>query len=166
MGLSQDSASTQLWLGIFWLPCIRFCWKSWDSDSIGLDFSRLGLARTQKGLISNGSFGWSLLAGPFWLVPFGLVPFDSHYDESKLRVETQHRLNSDSAFFGRYILDFIRWVKTQTQLGSTFFKTQTHLDSTFSDSTHHYLFHLQVFLLLLKCTQWPKILIIISWSSF
>ena len=27
-------------------------------------------------------FGWSLLAGPFWPVPFGLVPFDPQsYDE-------------------------------------------------------------------------------------
>ena len=46
MGLSEDSASTRLWLGIFWLTRTRLCSKSQDSDSIRLDFLRLGLART------------------------------------------------------------------------------------------------------------------------
>ena len=43
MGPSEDSASTRLWLGIFWPTRTRFFWKSQDSDSIGLDFLRLGL---------------------------------------------------------------------------------------------------------------------------
>ena len=47
MGPSEDSASTRLWLGIFWPTRTRFFWKSQDSDSIGLDFLRLGLARTR-----------------------------------------------------------------------------------------------------------------------
>ena len=47
MGPSQDSASTRLWVGIFWPTRTRFFWKSQDSASIGLDFLRLRLARTQ-----------------------------------------------------------------------------------------------------------------------
>ena len=47
MGPSEDSASTRLWLGIFWPTRTRYFWKIQDSDSIGLDFLRLGLAWTR-----------------------------------------------------------------------------------------------------------------------
>ena len=70
MGPSQDSASTRLWLSIFWPTRTQFFWKSQDSDSIGLDFLRLGLARTQKVSLvmgpSEDSASTRLWLGIFW----------------------------------------------------------------------------------------------------
>ena len=142
MGKSQDSASTRLWLGIFWPTRTRFYKTSQDSDSIELDFLRLELARTQSITTTDRSksrlgidstLTWHFLADSYSILldesRLGLnrarlfktrTGLDStHHYYWWVQVKTWHQLDSDSAFFGRLILNFARRVKTWTRLFPT-----------------------------------------------